>query len=176
MEPDFDVDLEALEPLFREGQQRFHPDRFATHSATERRYSLEHVTRLNEAIRTLRDPLLRAEALLTLSGRSVGSESGGAAPQDPMFLMESMELREQLEEVDISADDAQDRLDHLGRDVQQRISAEMETISTAWKTERESPSDTNLESIAGAIDRMRYHRRFLEEVDRMEEALFEEMG
>lgn len=76
-------------------QRYFHPDRFAGKSAREKTFSLQHATDLNEAYRTLKDPLLRAEYFLKLNNHPVGND-GSSTITDPTLLMEAMEMRENL--------------------------------------------------------------------------------
>src|SRR5438132_12609726 len=92
----FSVDEAALDQSYREIQSRVHPDRFAHAGDAERRASLQWTTRVNEAYRTLRNPVSRASHLLALNGIDVAFETNTAMPAE--FLMEQMELREALEE------------------------------------------------------------------------------
>ena len=85
-----------LERSYREIQSRVHPDRFAHAGEAERRASLQWTTRVNEAYRTLKDPVQRAKHLLELHGVDVAFETNTAMPPD--FLMQQMELREALEQ------------------------------------------------------------------------------
>src|SRR5437763_11326780 len=66
-EPSFDEPA-GLDERFRALSRKLHPDRFARATPQERRHSLEQTTRLNEAYRTLKDPVRRAEHLLQLRG------------------------------------------------------------------------------------------------------------
>jgi molecular chaperone HscB len=109
----FNVDGEALERSYREIQSRVHPDRFAHAGDAERRASLQWTTRVNEAYRTLKDPVQRARHLLELRGVDVAFETNTAMP--PEFLMQQMELREALEEAVESEDAA--ALDGLRTDL-----------------------------------------------------------
>ena len=90
------LEPEALERSYCEIQSRVHPDRFAHAGEAERRASLQWTTRVNEAYRTLKDPVQRARHLLELHGVDVAFETNTAMPPD--FLMQQMELREALEE------------------------------------------------------------------------------
>jgi molecular chaperone HscB len=92
----FGLETEALERSYREIQSQIHPDRFAHAGDAERRASLQWTTRVNEAYRTLKDPVQRAKHVLELHGVDVGFETNTAMP--PEFLMQQMELREALEE------------------------------------------------------------------------------
>jgi molecular chaperone HscB len=93
--PAFSLESDRLERSYREIQSRVHPDRFAHAGDAERRASLQWTTRVNEAYRTLKDPVQRARHLLELHGVDVAFETDTAMP--PEFLMQQMELRETLE-------------------------------------------------------------------------------
>jgi molecular chaperone HscB len=69
--PAFALEAEALENSYRDIQARVHPDRFAHAGDAERRASLQWTTRVNEAYRTLKDPVQRGKHLLELHGVDV---------------------------------------------------------------------------------------------------------
>ena len=91
----FRLESDRLERSYREIQSQVHPDRFAHAGDAERRASLQWTTRVNEAYRTLKDPVQRARHILELQGVDVAFETNTAMPAD--FLMQQMELREALE-------------------------------------------------------------------------------
>jgi molecular chaperone HscB len=95
LSPAFGLNGEALEKAYREIQSRVHPDRFAHAGDAERRASLQWTTRVNEAYRTLKSPVQRAKHLLELQGVDVAFETNTRMPPD--FLMQQLELREELE-------------------------------------------------------------------------------
>jgi molecular chaperone HscB len=95
LSPAFALDKEALEKAYREIQSQVHPDRFAHAGDAERRASLQWTTRVNEAYRTLKDPVQRAKHILELHGVDVEFETNTQMPTD--FLLQQLELREELE-------------------------------------------------------------------------------
>jgi molecular chaperone HscB len=95
LSPAFCLDRQTLERAYREIQAKVHPDRFAHAGDAERRASLQWTTRVNEAYRTLRDPVQRAKHILELQGVDVAFETDTQMPTD--FLMQQLELREELE-------------------------------------------------------------------------------
>jgi molecular chaperone HscB len=111
--PAFALDDLALERAYREIQSQVHPDRFAHAGDAERRASLQWTTRVNEAYRTLKDPVQRAKHLLELHGVDVAFETNTAMPND--FLMQQLELREALEEATARRNSA--RLEELRADL-----------------------------------------------------------
>src|SRR4029453_1834580 len=70
------VDVADLERRYKDMTKVLHPDRFARADERARRASLKRSIQLNEAWRTLKDPVRRAEYLLSLSGVVVGGEEG----------------------------------------------------------------------------------------------------
>lgn len=98
----FELDGSLLSSQFRELQRRFHPDNFATASERDRMMAVQKAAQINDAHQVLKNPINRAEYLLSLNGVELRGEQ--QTLQDPMFLMEQMELREELEAVEDSAD------------------------------------------------------------------------
>ncbi|HXE91752.1 MAG TPA: Fe-S protein assembly co-chaperone HscB [Terriglobales bacterium] len=105
------VDTVALEREFYRLSRRLHPDVYAQASAEEQRWSLEKSSQLNDAYRTLKDPIARTMYLLQLEGvqleeqskaatdraRQTGEEKKQVVPPD--LLEEVFELNMQLEEL-----------------------------------------------------------------------------
>lgn len=88
------IDVEALEQEFYALSRRFHPDYFMNATAEEQQASLDRSSMLNEAYRTLRDPIRRVKYLLALQGYK---EAEKKAPPD--LLEEVFELNMQVEEL-----------------------------------------------------------------------------
>lgn len=90
--PAFDVDLAALERAFFERSKALHPDRVAGAPAAERVAALSRSRALNDAYQLIKKPIARAEYLLERAGVTIGDNER----LDPTFLMEVLELREEL--------------------------------------------------------------------------------
>jgi len=100
----FQIDLAALEQEFHRLSRRVHPDRFARAGENERQWSLADTALLNDAYRTLKEPLNRTEYLLKLEGAEIGEEHSGKDRKDPSrvpddLLEEVFDLNMQLEEM-----------------------------------------------------------------------------
>ncbi len=98
----FELDGSLLSSQFRELQKRFHPDNFAIAPERERLLAVQKASQINDAYRILKDPIARAEYLLAIHGEDIRSEQ--QTLQDTLFLMEQMELREELENIAQSPD------------------------------------------------------------------------
>ncbi len=92
----FRVDLALMEQAYRGIQSQVHPDRFVQASDAERRASMQSATQVNEAYRTLKNPLARARYLLALQQIDVAGESNTAMPAE--FLLKQMQWRESVEQ------------------------------------------------------------------------------
>ncbi|AXY01806.1 co-chaperone HscB [Vibrio alfacsensis] len=98
----FTLDGSLLSSQFRELQKRFHPDNFATASERDRLMAVQKAAQINDAYQVLKHPISRAEYILAENGTEIRGEQ--QTMQDPMFLMEQMELREELEDIAGSSD------------------------------------------------------------------------
>src|SRR5258708_5309401 len=72
------LDVAALEKHFYALSRRLHPDRFASKPASEQEAALSASSRLNDAYRTLKDPILRTQYLLKLEGVELEEQSKAA--------------------------------------------------------------------------------------------------
>lgn len=98
----FQLDGSLLSSQFRDLQRQFHPDKFATASERDRLLAVQKAAQINDAYQVLKNPISRAEYLLVQHGEDIRGEQ--QTMQDPMFLMEQMELREELEDIADSSD------------------------------------------------------------------------
>jgi molecular chaperone HscB len=170
--PRYSVDLGAAEGAFKQLSRQVHPDRFATADPRARRASLARTVQLNEAWRTIKDPLLRAEYMLRRAGVDVGD--GGKGGDDdgdatvevappPAFLMEILELHEELQNARRERDEVKVAL--MTGEMRERLSACMTDIAGGI----EAGTPDGLADAGKALVALRYYRRFLDEADQIEQ-------
>ncbi|MCS3407545.1 co-chaperone HscB [Serratia sp. AKBS12] len=99
----YPVDGSLLASRYQDLQRQFHPDRFASQPERERLMALQQAATINEAYQTLKHPLKRAEYMLSLHGFDLGNEQNTL--RDTAFLMEQLELREELDAIERKADE-----------------------------------------------------------------------
>lgn len=102
LSPSFTLDLAALDSAYFAAQKDFHPDRLAAAGATERTQAIRQSVLLNDAYRTLKDPLKRAQYLLSQKGFLVGTERDTVKP-NVALLTNILEKRELLAEAENDA-------------------------------------------------------------------------
>jgi len=153
------IDLKALEKEFYAQSRRLHPDRFAAKPLAEQEAALAQSSALNDAYRTLKDPILRTQYLLTLEGveleeqskaateaaRSTGTAKKQIVP--PELLEEVFELNMQLMEMKAAKQMGEEADPDLRRDLlaakagfDQRMAAtqtELEALWSAWDAAEE---------------------------------------
>jgi molecular chaperone HscB len=149
------LDGAALDANFLALQSRVHPDRHVNASDAERRLAMQWASRVNEAAKTLRDPLQRANYLLQLKSHDTQFESNTTMPVE--FLMAQMELREQVADARESAneqilDDARRKLVSTMRDEFARL----ETLIDGEK---------NFVEAAQLVRQMMFQEKLLTEID-----------
>jgi molecular chaperone HscB len=178
LEPKLNFDLAALEQEFHRLSRRLHPDRFARASEKEREWSLADTALLNDAYRTLKNPLSRTEYLLKLHGAEIGEEHSGKDRRDPSrvppdLLEEVFDLNMQLEEMrmgkkmgetdpEIEANlvEAKKKFDGLLADVDSDLRAQGE----AWDRGNQSEREAAQKAMVALLDRRRYLRNLVRDV------------
>jgi molecular chaperone HscB len=94
----FAQDRAALDARWKELQREAHPDRFAAQGAAAQRVAMQWSVRINEAYQRLKDPIRRASYICEIHGAPLNAENNTAMPPD--FLMQQMEWREALDDID----------------------------------------------------------------------------
>ncbi|HEY5146039.1 MAG TPA: Fe-S protein assembly co-chaperone HscB [Polyangiaceae bacterium] len=168
--PAFDVDLAAVEKVHRELSRALHPDKYIGASPSERRAALTKAVEVNEAWRVVRDPLKRADALLSLASlaglRSVSEE--GAPKADPEFLMDMLEQREALSDAKAAKD--LEAVRRLASAIEARVRGVEQVLSAGFKVGT-SASAADLSGLALKVGELKFYRRFLDEVSAIEDEL-----
>ncbi len=160
----FGIDLEDLSLRYRDLQRTVHPDRFANASEQEKRLSLQQTALINEAFQTLKSPLPRARYLLELNGINLDDND---TAMDPGFLMEQMELREEVAELR-GKDDPFGELNKLRDRIESKERELVESLQQLFNVGEE------LENGKDLVRRMQFMQRLLTELDELEETLVHE--
>jgi len=179
LERRFSVDLPMLEHEFHRLSRKVHPDRFARAGENERQWSLADTALLNDAYRTLKDPLHRTEYLLKLEGAEIGEEESGKDRKDssrvPADLLEEVfELNMQLEEMrrsrksgeqdqqlQASLELAKRKFDVLLNDVDRELRMQWQL----WDESGAAARKTAQKTMVALLDRRRYLSNLVRDVN-----------
>jgi molecular chaperone HscB len=177
----FQIDLPTLEHEFHRLSRKVHPDRFARAGEIERQWSLADTALLNDAYRTLKDPLHRTEYLLKLEGAEIGEEHAGKdrkGQKDPSrvpadLLEEAFEMNMQLEEMRMARKMGEEDPQLLA-DLQQAkkkfeglFGAVDEDLRAQWKVWDAGDSASRLaaqKTMVALLDRRRYLSNLVRDV------------
>ena len=144
-----DLDAAALDRAYFALQRQWHPDRFVSKPPEDRARASAEAASVNEAYRTLKDPLSRAFYMAGMAG--VDLPGDGKTIDDPDLLMEAMEAREALH--DAATSEAVNGLAAQAREHVQKALAGLGSLFLA----------NDRAAIRKALLRLRYLDKFAEE-------------
>jgi molecular chaperone HscB len=184
------LDVVALEKQFYTMSRRLHPDRFAAKPLAEQEAALAQSSLLNDAYRTLKDPILRTQYLLKLEGveleeqskaateaaRASGVEKKQVVP--PELLEEVFELNMQLQEMRAANQMGEDEPE-LRRDLMTAkdafdakmvaTQAELEGLWTVWDAGVDAGDETEKarakEAMVKLLNKRSYLRNLVRDVN-----------
>jgi molecular chaperone HscB len=184
------LDVVALEKQFYAMSRRLHPDRFASKTIAEQEAALAQSSLLNDAYRTLKDPILRTQYLLKLEGveleeqskaatdaaRATGVEKKQVVP--PELLEEVFELNMQLQEMRAAKKMGEDEPE-LRRDLMTakdaidtkmvETQAELEGLWTAWDSAVDAGDETSKararDAMVALLNKRSYLRNLVRDVN-----------
>lgn len=182
------IDPIGLEREFYRLSRKLHPDVYVSSSPEEQECSLVNSSLLNDAYRTLKDPIKRTEFLLRLEGIEIaeeGRQQGEKKPPKapPELLEEVFELNMQLEELRTNRQMGNDdpRLLSDLESAQKRFEDLLEASDTylhqlwdewdrAIEQEEEEPRQSLKDKMVSVLDRRRYIRNLVRDVNEALEA------
>lgn len=153
------IDTQDLQSRFYSLSRKHHPDRFARQSAAEQQKALDTTALLNDGYRILRDPIQRAEYLLTQEGFDIGEQRSKDVPAE--LLEEVFELNMLLEETPERSELEQSR----GKFLRMQEETDTELMDLFEKYDGTQGRDV-LQSIRGVLNRRRYIQNLVRDVEK----------
>ncbi len=157
------LDRGQLRDRFRAMQKKFHPDNFANATDHDRRISAQYASLINEAFTTLSDPVLRGQYMLSLLGVSTDEEHD--ARMDPEFLMQQIDLREELDDARSTSLDA---LRNLSARVEEDFSARVSQLAEILDEANTGDADVARHKVR----ELQFFRRLRNEIEEAEESFY----
>jgi len=180
------IDLPALERNFHRLSRKLHPDLYAQASPQEQQWSLDQTSLLNDAYRTLKNPITRTEYLLKLEGIVLearksddGTSKDSRVPAD--LLEEVFDLNMQLEEMHMNRKVGEDDpalrgdLEKARIEFESQLAASDSNLQALW-TRWDAAIDENAiddnsgttkikDEMVALLDRRRYIRNLVRDVN-----------
>ncbi|NOU51980.1 co-chaperone HscB [Pseudoalteromonas sp. JBTF-M23] len=163
---DYHVDLAKINQQYLELQRVVHPDRFAGKGEREKLLAVQKTAEINDALSILKHPVKRAEYMLSERGVDIRAEQ--QTLQDPIFLMQQMEMREALEELPQS-DDVEAAIEQF----EQQIKALDVEFSQQLAQQLSSDNEQDLQLAADNIRKLKFVYKLRDELARIEDNLFD---
>ncbi len=162
--PTFSLDAKQLKKRFHRKSRAFHPDFFTQADAAAQEEALQMSTFINTAYETLSNFDTRMKYVLELKGMIQENEKYALSP---LFLMEMMELNEEVMELQF------DPVPAKVSDLQKRVQAKeasllqvLEPTLTAFETQNEAEQLESLQLVKDFFYKKRYLLRLLESLDK----------
>lgn len=160
LEPKLWLDPEELKTRFYALSRQWHPDRFGRASASERQQALDMTALLNDAFRSLKDPVTRAEYFL---------EANGIPPSKnppPELLEEVFELNMALEELRDGDSAARPQLESARERFTGMLTESSGELDSLFRKYDQTQNKTVLQEIRQVLDRRRYISNLVRDVDK----------
>ena len=160
----FELDSAKLTETYRQLQRSVHPDRFAHADEHQQLLAVQKSAQVNDAFETLKHPLSRAVYMLGEKGIDLQIEQ--KTLQDPAFLMQQMEYREQIEDIS-EQDDPLDAIEDFEDEVDRQTKAFFADLAPLLTAD----CKIKLEEAAVLIRKLKFMYKLREELHRLEESL-----
>ena len=164
MDERLSLDVEDLQRRFYVLSRKLHPDLYTRKREVEREYSLEATAVLNDAYRTLRDPVARAEYVLKQNGFEIGEQRSKDVP--PELLEEVFELNMVLEEIRGGDESVRPQVDAAHRRfvaMRGEVDQRLEELFRKYDSERNRET---LTEIRGVLNRRRYIENLVNQAEK----------
>jgi len=158
------LDVNDLQARFYKLSRVLHPDHYSRKSDTERECSNQATAKLNDAWRTLRDPVARAEYVLSLEGLEVAEQKSKDVP--PELLEEVFEMNMALEELRMGDASARPALVDAKKKfigLREQIDLGLANLFTRYDLTQDRAI---LSEIRNTLNRRNYIRNLVQEVEK----------
>ncbi len=157
------IDVKDLEKRFYALSRQLHPDLFSRKPAREQEYALEASAVLNDAYRTLKDPVARALYVLKQEGFDIAEQGTKDVP--PELLEEVFDLNMAIEELHDGDEDARSQLASARlrfERMRDEIDSAMQTSFAAWDVAHDR---VKLDEIRSQLNRRKYITNLIARTD-----------
>lgn len=177
------IDEGRLQKDFYALSRKLHPDVYARASGNEQDWSLQKTSQLNDAYRTLKDPVARTQYLLSLEGVQLEEQSKAATDKarqsgeekkqvvPPELLEEVFELNMQLQELKLGERDPETlaKMESAKKKFEQKVddsNFELRKYWDAWDSAKDSAAQKRaMDQMVALLNRRSYIRNLVRDVN-----------
>ncbi len=163
--PQFELEDRELADRYKNLQRQIHPDTLASADDRRKRFAVQAAAHVNEAYRVLRSPLDRAGYLLEQKGYRSDSRDGRQLT--PEFLMQQIQLREELETIP-GTESPRECLLELRQRTEQEMGRHYDSL-------REQLLRHDYDAAAGSVSRLQFFHKLQDEMDELQFELADEL-
>lgn len=159
----FQLDNAQLSERYLALQKQLHPDNFAHKSSAEQLEAVQKSADVNEALNILKDPILRAEAMIEIhTGEAKNLEE--KSMRDVDFLMQQLEWHEKLETIEHRKDETE--LTIFLKQIKAEQKAVLEQLEQTLNT-------ADWQKANALTDKLRYFKKLIIQIEKVEEKFFD---
>jgi molecular chaperone HscB len=165
-EDQLSLDEGALEKRFLELSRKYHPDRFASKSPLEIEIAHEYSSALNNAFRTLKDPISRAKYVVEHKLGSFEEKSAQVPADMAEFFFEIHDVLDTIRDSDGNPpESALKEVESAEKQLSEKVQELEEALQSHFANYDQSADQKELEKIKQILHERSYIRSFLRQID-----------
>jgi molecular chaperone HscB len=160
------LDESALEKRFLELSRKYHPDRYASKSPLEIEIAHEYSSALNNAYRTLKDPVSRAKYVVERKLGSLEEKSAQVPPDMAEFFFEIHDVLDTIRDADGNApESALKEVETAEKQLNEKVQALEDALQSHFVKYDQTADQKEIEKIKQILHERSYIRSFLRQID-----------
>ena len=160
------IDIPQLEKRFLELSRKYHPDRFASKTPLENEIAHEYSSAVNNAYRTLKEPVSRAKYVVERQLGSIEEKSAHVPPDMAEFFFEIHDLLDTIREANGNPPEVElKEVQKAEQDLREKVKELEMNLQESFTLYDSAPDKNKLERIKEILSERSYIRSFLRQID-----------
>ncbi|HEY7161023.1 MAG TPA: Fe-S protein assembly co-chaperone HscB [Acidobacteriota bacterium] len=160
------IDIPQLEKRFLELSRKYHPDRFASKTPLENQIAHEYSSAVNNAYRTLKEPVSRAKYVVERQLGSIEEKSASVPADMAEFFFEIHDVLDTIRESNGNApESALKEVQKAEEELQEKVKQLESNLQQQFAVYDSVPDKKNLQKIKEILSERSYIKSFLRQID-----------
>jgi molecular chaperone HscB len=161
-----EIDIPQLEKRFLELSRKYHPDRFASKTPLENQIAHEYSSAVNNAYRTLKEPVSRAKYVVERKLGSIEEKSAQVPTEMAEFFFEIHDLLDTIREANGNPpESALKEVQKAEQELREKVKELEANLQESFALYDSAPEKKNLEKIKEILSERSYIKSFLRQID-----------